>query len=172
MRNPMLPGVHLWPAADRDGSDAAAFMADAFSEPQVVAFFRAHRGLPKWDPDCAVVAVQTGAVIGVATWAQDETLGVVTGVAVRADRRRFGVASALLCALVDRLRDDGLTLLEATVGARLPGACRLFEGEGFREVERSVFSGETSVHFERYLRGRRNRKSQGYGAYGRTSASV
>lgn len=146
---------------DEHRAEVAELVAEVRAEPQIAAFLCAHKDHSAADADCAVVAVQSGLVIGVAIWAQDETIGVVTDVVVRPDRRRFGVASALLSFLVDRLRNDGLTLLEATVCAQLPGACRLFEGAGFREVDRVVFSGETRVHFERYLLGRRIRKSRG-----------
>jgi N-acetylglutamate synthase-like GNAT family acetyltransferase len=157
----MLPDVCIRQAVDADRGVLQNLVAQVCAEPPVRSFFDTRNSPLVLDVGCAMVAQQNHALIGMAAWAQDETIAVLTGIVVRADRRRFGVATALLHAVVDHLRNEGARLIDVAVGAQLPGVCALFENVGFRVVDRSVV--ETSkmgwVHLERRLMGRRMQKS-------------
>ncbi len=158
----MLPDVCIQQAVDADRAVLQNLVAQVCAEPLVRFFFDTRNPPLILDVGCAMVARQNHETIGVAVWAQDETIAVLTGIVVRADRRRFGVATALLQVVLDHLRHEGVRLIDVTVGAQLPGVCALFENAGFRVVGRSVE--ETSdkmvwVHFERRLMGRRRQKT-------------
>lgn len=176
----MLPDVCVRPVTEADQVPLRVFVDAICAEPGVRSFFETRNGHSVLATACAVVADQKGCVVGVSAWAQEETIAVVTGLMVHADRRRFGVATALLQAMVDHLRQEGVLVIDATVGAHLPGVCALFEKAGFRVVGRSIYRRDAHgparvlpfddraqpkdhdmvwVHFERRLLGRRMRKS-------------
>ncbi len=85
-----------------------------------------------------LVAERQGTVVGYATWRQDETVGVVGNNAVHPDLQGWGIGTALISAVVERLREDGATLLEvSTLEHDLP-ARRVYGKLGFRETGRTV----------------------------------
>ena len=89
-------------------------------------------------PGCVLVAQREGTAVGYATWRQDETVGVVGNNAVHPDLQGWGVGTALISAVVERLREDGATLLEvSTLEHDLP-ARRVYGKLGFRETGRTV----------------------------------
>lgn len=53
---------------------------------------------------------------------------------VRSDRRGGGFAKALLAAVNDYARQNGVRQLELTVSAENPAAVRFYEREGFRQI--------------------------------------
>ena len=106
------------------------------------------------DVEQALVAVQGECVIGFVAWHQDEMQAVIVGLGVRDTHRRFGVATQLVNALIEHLREVGVRLLEVVVPCDRAGAIAVFESVGFRELG----SGATDcVTFEYRLWGRRNR---------------
>ena len=106
------------------------------------------------DVEQALVAVQGDCVIGFVAWMQDEMQAVVVGLGVRDTHRRFGVATQLVNALTEHLREAGLRLLEVVVPCDRAGAMAVFESVGFRRLGRSAAD---CVTFEYRLWGRRNR---------------
>ena len=111
------------------------------------------------DVEQTLVAVQGDCVIGFVAWLQDEMQAVVVGLGVRNTHRRFGVATRLVNALTEHLREAGLRLLEVVVPGDRAGAMAVFESVGFRWLGRSVAD---CVTFEHRLWGRRNR-ADGFG---------
>ncbi len=101
-----------------------------------------------------LVAVQGDCVIGFVAWMQDEMQAVVVGLGVRDTHRRFGVATQLVNALTEHLREAGLRLLEVVVPCDRVGAMGVFDSVGFRRLGRSIAD---CVTFEYRLWGRRNR---------------
>lgn len=106
------------------------------------------------DVEQTLVAVQGDQVIGFVAWLQDEIQAVIVGLGVRDTHRRFGVATQLVNALTEHLREAGLRLLEVVVPCDRMGAIAIFESVGFRRLGRSA---SDCVTFEYRLWGRRNR---------------
>ena len=106
------------------------------------------------DVEQALLAVQGDCVIGFVAWLQDEMQAVVVGLGVRDTHRRFGVATQLVNALTEHLREAGLRLLEVVVPCDRMGAMAVFDSVGFRRLGRSAAD---CVTFEYRLWGRRNR---------------
>ena len=79
---------------------------------------------------------------------------VIVGLGVRDTHRRFGVATGLVNALIEHLREAGVRLLEAIVPCDRAGAMAVFESVGFRRLGRSAAD---RITFEYRLWGRRNR---------------
>lgn len=86
-----------------------------------------------------LVAVQGGEWIGFVAWLQDEMQAAIVGLGVRASYRRFGVATALVDAMVEHLRDSGLRLVEAVVPRDRTAAMAVFEATGFRHIGQRTF---------------------------------
>ena len=101
-----------------------------------------------------LVAVQGDCVIGFVAWHQDEMQAAIVGLGVCDTHRRFGVATQLVNALTEHLREAGLRLLEVVVLGDGVGAMAVFESVGFRRLGRSATGAFT---FEYRLWGRRNR---------------
>ena len=85
-------------------------------------------------PGQTLIAVQGEEWIGFVAWQQDEMQAVIVGLGVRATHRRFGMATALLNALAEHLRDAGLRLVEAIVPCDTTDATGVFEATGFRHI--------------------------------------
>ena len=111
------------------------------------------------DAEQTLVAVQGYQVIGFVAWLQDEMQAVIVGLGVRVTHRRFGVATRLVNALIEHLREAGVRLLEVVVPCDRGGAIGVFESVGFRRLGRSAAD---CVTFEYRLWGRRNR-ADGFG---------
>jgi len=106
------------------------------------------------DAEQTLVAVQGDQVIGFVAWLQDEMQAVIVGLGVRVTHRRFGVATRLVNALIEHLREAGVRLLEVVVPCDRVGAIAVFESVGFRRLG---LSATDCVTFEYRLWGRRNR---------------
>ena len=106
------------------------------------------------DVEQVLVAVQGECVIGFVAWLQDEMQAVIVGLGVRDTHRRFGVATRLVNALTEHLREAGVRLLEAIVPGDRVGAMAVFESVGFKWLGHSAAD---CVTFEYRLWGRRNR---------------
>ena len=106
------------------------------------------------DAEQTLVAVQGDQVIGFVAWLQDEMQAVIVGLGVRVTHRRFGVATQLVNALTEHLREAGVRLLEVIVSRDRAGAVAVFKSVGFRQLGRSAAD---CVTFEYRLWGRRNR---------------
>ena len=106
-----------------------------------------------------LVAMQGDCVIGFVAWLQDEMQAVIVGLGVRDTHRRFGVATRLVNALTEHLREAGLRLLEVVVPCDRVGAMAVFESVGFKQLGRGAAD---CVTFEHRLWGRRNR-ADGFG---------
>lgn len=111
-------------------------------------------GCTSIDVEQTLVAVQGDCVIGFVAWYQDEMQAVIVGLGVRDTYRRFGVATQLVNALTEHLREEGVRLLEVIVSRDRAGAMAVFESVGFRQLGRSAAD---CVTFEYRLWGRRNR---------------
>ena len=111
------------------------------------------------DMEQTLVAMQGDCVIGFVAWLQDEMQAVIVGLGVSDTHRRFGVATRLVNALTEHLREAGVRLLEVVVPRDRVGAIAVFESVGFRELGRSAAD---CVTFEYRLWGRRNR-ADGFG---------
>ena len=116
-------------------------------------------GCASIDVEQTLVAVQGDCVIGFVAWLQDEMQAVIVGLGVRDTHRRFGVATQLVNALIEHLREAGVRLLEAIVSGDRAGAMVVFESVGFRRLGCSAAD---CVTFEYRLWGRRNR-ADGFG---------
>ena len=125
--------------------------------PQCIVGFS--RGRAYIDAEQTLVAVQGECVIGFVAWHQDEMQAVIVGLGVRDTHRRFGVATQLVNALIEHLREAGVRLLEVIVSRDRAGARAVFESVGFRRLGRSAAG---CVTFEYRLWGRRNR-ADGFG---------
>ena len=101
-----------------------------------------------------LVAVQGDCVIGFVAWLQDEMQAVIVGLGVCGTHRHFGVATRLVNALTEHLREAGLRLLEVFVPGDRAEAMAVFESVGFRRLGCSA---NGAVTFEHHLWGRRNR---------------
>ena len=106
------------------------------------------------DAEQTLVAVQGDQVIGFVAWHQDEMQAVIVGLGVRVTHRRFGVATQLVNALTEHLREAGVRLLEAVVPCDRVGAIAVFESVGFRQLGCNTAD---CIIFEYRLWGRRNR---------------
>ncbi len=106
------------------------------------------------DVEQTLVAVQGECVIGFVAWLQDEMQAVIVGLGVRVTHRRFGVATRLVNALTEHLREAGVRLLDVVVPGDRAGAIAIFESMGFRRLGCSAAD---CVTFEYRLWGRRNR---------------
>ena len=116
-------------------------------------------GCASIDVGQTLVAVQGDCVIGFVAWYQDEMQAVIVGLGVRNTHRRFGVATQLVNALTEHLRETGVRLLEAIVPCDRAGAMAVLESVGFKELGRGAAD---CVTFEYRLWGRRNR-ADGFG---------
>ena len=105
------------------------------------------------DAEQTLVAVQGDCVIGFVAWLQDEMQAVIMGLGVRVTHRRFGVATRLVNALTEHLREAGVRLLEVVVPGDRAGAIAIFESMGFRRLGCNA---SDCVTFEYRLWGRRN----------------
>ena len=95
----IVAGLAEWFGAEQGRADCAAAV-------------RAQRGL---------VAQDDHGVAGFLTWEAREGIAEITWMAVRADNRRRGIGRALVGALVERLRTDGVTELRVkTLSSRDP----------------------------------------------------
>lgn len=103
--------------------------------------------------DQALIAEQRGAIAGFLLWAQDEFLGVVTGIGVLETHRRFGVASLLVTHAVEKLRQEGLRVLDVICDPRMSGLVDLFQMHNFRVLSQDG----ADVLLTRRLVGGRNR---------------
>lgn len=106
------------------------------------------------DVEQTLVAVQGECVVGFVAWLQDEMQAVIVGLGVRVTHRRFGVATRLVNALIEHLREAGVRLLDVVVPGDRAGAMAVFESMGFRRLGHSAVD---CVTFEYRLWGRRNR---------------
>ncbi len=146
----MLPNLTVRPAQISDRI-ALNELVKMFGPQCVVAL---SGGCVSIDIEQALVAVQGDCVIGFVAWHQDEMQAVIVGLGVRATHRRFGVATQLINALTEHLREAGVRLLEVVVPCDRVGAMAVFESVGFRRLGHSTAD---CVTFEYRLWGRRNR---------------
>ena len=146
----MLPNLTVRPARVSDRNALNELMKTI--GPQCVVELSS--GCASIDVEQTLVAVQGDQVIGFVAWLQDEMQAVIVGLGVRDTHRRFGVATQLVNALTEHLREAGVRLLEVIVPCDRAGAIAVFESVGFRELGHSAVD---CVTFEYRLWGRRNR---------------
>ena len=151
----MLPNLTVRPARISDRNALNELVKSI--GPQCVV--ELSNGCASIDMERTLVAVQGECVIGFVAWLQDEMQAVIVGLGVRDTHRRFGVATRLVNALTEHLREAGVRLLEAIVPCDRAGAIAVFESVGFRELGRGATD---CVTFEYRLWGRRNR-ADGFG---------
>ena len=151
----MLPNLTVRPAQISDRNALNELVK--YIGPQCVVEFSG--GRVSIDVEQAIVAMQGDCVIGFVAWLQDEMQAVIVGLGVRDTHRRFGVATQLVNALIEHLREAGVRLLEVVVPRDRAGAIAVFESVGFRQLGRSAAD---RVTFEYRLWGRRNR-ADGFG---------
>ena len=146
----MLPNLTVRPAQTSD-KKALKELIELIG-PQCVVEFSGRR--TSIDVAQVLLAVQGDCVIGFVAWYQDEMQAVIVGLGVRVTHRRFGVATQLVNALTEHLREEGVRLLEVIVPRDRAGAMAVFESVGFKELGRGAAD---CVTFEYRLWGRRNR---------------
>ena len=146
----MLPNLTVRPAQISDRNALNELVKNI--GPQCIVEFSSGRA--SIDMEQTLVAVQGDCVIGFVAWLQDEMQAVIVGLGVRDTHRRFGVATQLVNALTEHLREAGVRLLEVIVSRDRAGAISIFESVGFRRLGRSAAD---QVTFEYRLWGRRNR---------------
>jgi ribosomal protein S18 acetylase RimI-like enzyme len=151
----MLPQLNIRPANAADLAPLDKLIAEVFDASDCRVFFRSHCGshIPKADLDSTLVAEHRGLIVGFLLWAQDEFLGVITGVGVGATHRRFGVASLLVEAAVEKLRNEGLRVLDLVCDSQMGPCLGLFEKQQFRVLAKEG----SHVLMTRRLVGGRNR---------------
>lgn len=94
------------------------------------------------DPDLFLVAEVDGVLVGVVMGAWDGRRGWLHHLAVRADHRRQGIASALLDEVERRLAAKGCLKVNLLVSRETPGARRLYEKRGYTEMTPYVAMGK------------------------------
>jgi len=90
------------------------------------------------NPEGVLVAEEDGVVVGYATFGTDEEVGYVLNNAVDPDHRGKGIGTALVRAVVERLKAEGARVLRVTTLASDIPARRVYEKLGFVELARSV----------------------------------
>ena len=151
----MLPNLTVRPAQFSD-RNALNELVKNIGQQCVVQFSDRRTSI---DVEQTLVAVQGDCVIGFVAWHQDEMQAIIVGLGVRGTHRRFGVATRLVNALTEHLREAGVRLLEVVVSCDRVGAMAVFESAGFRRLGHSAAD---CVTFEYRLWGRRNR-ADGFG---------
>lgn len=133
----MLPHLCIRPAIDTDLIPLDHLVTEVFDSSACGAYFQARCGqnVPHVCLDGVLIAEQRDVIAGFILWAQDEFLGVITGIGVRVTHRRFGVASLLVETAVEKLRADGLRVLDVVCDASLKGCIPLFEKQKFRVLQ-------------------------------------
>jgi ribosomal protein S18 acetylase RimI-like enzyme len=151
----MLPHLQIRSVTETDLVALDELVRDVFDTPKCRAFFLSRCGhvVPQVCLAGALVAVQHDVIAGFILWQQDEFLGVITGIGVRTTHRRFGVASFLLEAAVEKLRTEGLRVLDVVCDTHFSGCMALFVKHKFQILQ----SDESYILFSRRLVGRRNR---------------
>ena len=86
------------------------------------------------DPDLFLVAEHEDALVGVVMGAWDGRRGWLHHLAIRADYRRHGIASALLDEVERRLAAKGCLKVNLLVSRKSSGARRLYERRGYTEM--------------------------------------
>lgn len=91
-------------------------------------------------PDLVLVAELDGRVVGYATYhyRSDERWGVVGNNCVDPDYRGRGIGTALIAAVIERLKALGSTIITVTTLEHDLPARRVYEKNGFEELTRSV----------------------------------
>ncbi len=86
-------------------------------------------------PAMLLVADEDGDAVGftIGAASSDPTVGWVLRLKVREDRQRQGCATALLCAVLERLLDGGVRTVRLTVAPENEPARALYAGFGFLE---------------------------------------
>lgn len=133
----MLPYLCVRPAVANDLLDLEHLVAEVFDTPECRLFFESHQGraLPKVCSAHALVAVQRNTIVGFILWDQDEFLGVITGIGVCVTHRQFGVASLLVESAVEKLRDDGLRVLDVVCDTNIEKCIGLLKKQKFRALK-------------------------------------
>ena len=144
----MLPNLTIHPTRASD-SEALEALLRAIGPRCVVNLWAKRVSI---SPDQTLVAVQGDEWIGFVAWQHDEMQAVIVGLGVGANHRRFGVATGLVNALAEHLRDSGLRLVEAVVPRDRTGAMGVFEAAGFRHIGQRT---QGCATFERRLGGQR-----------------
>jgi len=91
------------------------------------------------NPEGVLVAEEDGVVVGYATFGMDEDgVGHVLNNAVDPEHRGRGIGTALVRAVVERLKAEGARILRVTTLESDIPARRVYEKLGFVELARSV----------------------------------
>jgi ribosomal-protein-alanine N-acetyltransferase len=125
----MTETVAIRPLSYSDLPQVIAIERRAFSSPWSLSMFVLELSRPS---GLHLAAVRDGAIVGYLICARyDEAYHVMT-IAVDPDKRRAGIASTLLDALIERAGEDANYTLEVRVSN--VGAIALYERYGFRVV--------------------------------------
>jgi ribosomal protein S18 acetylase RimI-like enzyme len=122
-------------AAERDIAAVLLLWEAADSQPTVTDTREGLQGLLARDPDALLIAEEGSALIGSLIAAWDGWRGSFYRLAVRPDRRRQGLATALLRAGESRLWERGALRLTAIVADDDPPARGFWESTGYQHQQ-------------------------------------
>jgi len=154
----------IHPAAPADAGEVftlqrAAFVdeAQAYGDPFVLALTEGLERIGRviaQDDALVLKAVEGHRIVGAVRAAVSGTSAVIGRLAVAPDRRRLGIARALLTRVEEELRGSrpDLTSLSLSAGAQNTGEHRLYRGRGFAETSRErVADHLVMVHMRKEL---------------------
>ncbi|MDA0708752.1 MAG: GNAT family N-acetyltransferase [bacterium] len=132
----MLSQLTIGPASSSNQLPLGDLIREVFDTPEFRTFFASYRGyaIPPLCFADATVATHRNQIVGFMLWSRDEFLGVISGVGVRASHRRFGVASAMMASTLERLRDEGLRVVDVVCDPGMTGCIGFFEKHKFRSL--------------------------------------
>jgi ribosomal protein S18 acetylase RimI-like enzyme len=127
-------------ATSRDIGRVLSLWEEAGSPPSVSDTYEGLSRLLSADPEALIIAEAGGAVIGSLIAAWDGWRASFYRLAVHPDRRRQGLATALVCEGERRLRRRGAARLTAIVVEDAPAAIAFWEAVGYmRQSKRARF---------------------------------
>lgn len=91
-------------------------------------------------PECVIVAIEEDKVVGYATYHinTENSMGMVSNNAVDPDYQGKGIGSALINAVISKIRDAGMRFAIVSTFEHDTAARHVYEKHGFKEIARSI----------------------------------